>query len=79
MTNYEPTAQMAGQLARSFQYHAPTPDQVERYPLIREKAHELAQLIVQLSPPSREQSLAITHVEDAVMWANAGIARNEPR
>ena len=60
-----------------FTYHAPTGDQPQRYVAIREKAKELAELIVASSKPSREQSLAITNLEQAVMWANAGIARNE--
>lgn len=77
MQTYGVSPQMAMQLDRGFTYHAPNESQVERYPLIREKAKELANLIVALSPPSREQSLAITKVEEAVMWANAGIARNE--
>jgi len=29
------------------------------------------------TPESREQSLAITALEEAVMWANAAIARRE--
>jgi hypothetical protein len=77
MKEYTPAPNVAAQLDRSFQYHAPNPDQVQRYPLIREKARKLADLVVKLSPPSREQSLALTKIEEAVMWANAGIARNE--
>jgi len=33
--------------------------------------------IIQNTPPSREQSLAITHLEEAIFYANAAIARNE--
>ena len=29
------------------------------------------------APQSREQSLALTNVEQAIFWANAAIARNE--
>jgi hypothetical protein len=65
------------QIERNFTYHAPKPGQPERYTLLREKAKELAMLIVEQTPRSREQSLALTHVEDASMWANAAIARNE--
>ena len=45
--------------------------------LERSKAKELAYLIDGLCPTSREQSTAMTHLETAVMWANAAIARNE--
>lgn len=60
-----------------FTYHAPKDDQVERYKAIRAKAKEFAELIDSLCPPSRERSLAMTKMEESVMWANASIARNE--
>lgn len=60
-----------------FTYHAPKGDQPQRYVELREKAKELAHLITALSVPSREQSLALTNLEQAIFWANAGIARNE--
>lgn len=64
-------------LEKRFTYHAPKPGQPEKYTAIRAKAKELAEMIVELVPLSREQSLALTNLEQAVMWANAGIARNE--
>ena len=60
-----------------YTYHAPKGDQQERYEDIREKARELAELIERGCPDSREKSLAHTKLEEAVMWANASIARNE--
>ena len=64
-------------LEKRFTYHAPKPGQPEKYTAIRAKAKELAEMIVELVPESREQSLALTKIEEGVMWANAGIARNE--
>jgi hypothetical protein len=58
-----------------FTYHQPKDGQPEKYIAIREKAQELAVLINELVPESREQSEAITNLETAVMFANAGIAR----
>lgn len=60
-----------------YTYHAPKDDQTERYGEIRAKALELAELIEDCCPDSREKSLANTRLEEAVMWANASIARNE--
>ncbi len=60
-----------------YTYHAPTGDQPKRYEAIRAKARELAELIEASCPDSREKSLANTKLEEAVMWANASIARNE--
>lgn len=64
-------------IERNFTYHPPKDDQQERYAAIREKAKALAFLIIETVPYSREQSLALTELETAVMFANAGIARNE--
>lgn len=62
-------------LAVRFTYHQPTPEQPEVYSLVRDLAHLLALLIQSTTASSREQSLALTHTEEAVMWANASIAR----
>jgi len=64
-------------LKNRFTYHPPVGDQVERYHVIRGKALEFAVLLDNLTPDSREKSLAITHLEEAVFWANAAIARHE--
>ena len=63
-------------LDRNFKYHAPKEGQPKLYQDIRDKAKELAILINDSVPESREKSLAVTNIEQAVMWANAGIARN---
>ncbi len=65
------------ELANRFTYHTPTEDQPERYTKLREMARIFAEHIVDLTPESREQSLALTNLEQTVMWANAAIARRE--
>lgn len=64
------------QIENNFKYHAPKPGQPEIYTEIREMAKELAELIDEKVPNSREKALAMTNLEQAVMWANAGVARN---
>lgn len=64
-------------LDNRFTYHPPKEGQPERYVKIREAARQLAQTIVELTPQSREQSVALTNLEQATFWANAAIARNE--
>ena len=64
-------------LINRFTYHAPKDGQAERYQKIRDSALYVANLINAECPESREKSLAMTHLEDAVMWANAAIARHE--
>lgn len=63
-------------IENNFKYHAPKEGQPEKYNAIREKAKELAYLIDEVCPDSREKAVATTNLETAVMWANAAIARN---
>lgn len=60
-----------------FTYHPPKGDQAARYNHLRAVARSLALDIASTCPPSRERSIALTKLEEAVMWANASIARNE--
>lgn len=63
------------EIQRRFTYHAPKEGQPEIYTELREKALEYALLIDAVCPESREKALALTKLEETVMWANAGIAR----
>ena len=76
-SKYTPTPQVNAQIDRVFTYQKPKDDQQPRFVAIREKAKELAMLIASETPPSREQSLSLTHLEEVVMFANASIVRNE--
>lgn len=64
-------------LKKRFTYHPPKEGQVERYQAIRDKAYEFALFIEQEVLPSDERDQAILKLEECVMHANAGIARNE--
>lgn len=65
------------ELNNRFSYHKPVGDQGERYEQIRRLARIFAECIVTLCPDSRESALAMTHLEESVMWANASIARRD--
>jgi hypothetical protein len=65
------------ELDRRFTRHTVDEDQAERGNAIRQVGLQLADLIAVTTPESREQSLAITALEEAVFWANAAIARRE--
>jgi hypothetical protein len=75
--SYGVTAAEEAQLGIRFVYHPPKADQPPRYEKIRDEARALARTIMSKCPDSRERSLALTKLEEAVMWANAAIARNE--
>lgn len=65
------------ELNKRFDYHPPVTEHArEHHEAAREAVKTAAQRIVELTPESREQSLALTSLEEALMWANAAIARN---
>ena len=63
-------------IENDFVYHPPKEGQPEVYAQIRAKAKEFALLLADLTPASREQSLALTALEESVFWSNAAIARS---
>lgn len=65
------------QIENNFTYHAPKEGQPRKYEMIRERAKDIAYFLDKTCPNSREKSLAMTKLEEAVFWANASIARNE--
>lgn len=67
---------MTEQIEKAFTYHRPAEGQPEKYEQLRTTAKAFAYLIDELVPAGREKSLAMTKLEEVVMWANAGIARN---
>lgn len=57
-----------------FTYHSPSPEQIPKYQAIREAAKNLAEVILNNTPSSADQSAAIRLVREASMTANAAIA-----
>lgn len=64
-------------IANRFTYHPPLEGQPERYVKIRQAAADFARLLVAQCPLSAELDRAIDKLDEAVMLANAAIARNE--
>lgn len=65
-------------LTRRFTHHPPrTPATDHAHEALRAAAHGLARVINDLVPASREKTLALTRVEEALMWGNAGIAHHQ--
>lgn len=62
-------------IEKRFTYHKPKENDAFKLVIIREDAKYFADIINSYVPEGREKSLAITKLEEAVMWANAGIAR----
>jgi len=69
---------MKDRIEWDFGYHAPTaPGRKEEHEQMRAACKALALYIAEALPPGREQSTAITKVEEAMFWANAGLARKK--
>ena len=61
------------------EYHAPSPEAILRHNAVR-RAIEYAMIEINTNvPDSREKSVAMTELETAMFWANAGIARNHEK
>lgn len=64
-------------LENRFTYHAPSPHQIPLYQRIRDSGHAFALMVQQLCPASPETERAIDAADQAVMWANAALARHD--
>jgi len=62
-----------------FTYIPPNDSSIPKFTTLRNFAREFALLILEYVPESREKSLAITKIEEAIFWANAGIIRNQEK
>jgi hypothetical protein len=56
-----------------------TDEQAYRCAEMRERFQTIARGVLELVPPGREQSIVLTHLEEAGFMAIAGIARGESR
>lgn len=66
------------ELNHRFEHHPPSNENVSlQHEMVREQCRKIADFMFKLLPPSREASLAITKLEEAMFWANASIARNQ--
>lgn len=66
-------------LERRFSFHpADTPERREAHERVRDLCKAVARQLDAQLPGGREKSLAITHLEETMFWANAAIARQEP-
>jgi hypothetical protein len=62
------------EIDRRFTYHAPTPNRVALHEDLRKAFRELAHVLNETLPEGREKSLALTQLQEGLMWANAAIA-----
>lgn len=72
-----PSPETAEELRERFNYHRPPNDAVvQAHERLRAACFGAAMTVVEQTPECREQSLALTKLEEAMFWANAAVARN---
>jgi hypothetical protein len=63
-----------------FAYHAPTDEEKRNaHTSVRNACREVADFLNETLPEGREKSTAITKLEEAMFWANAALARPNPK
>lgn len=66
----------AADLENRFAFHAATDDEKrDAHTSVRQNCLRLAEYLNARLPEGREKSLAVTHLEEVMMWANAALAR----
>lgn len=64
-------------IAHRFEFHPATTDEKrDAHTSIRQILRRAADDINERVPDGREKAVAMTKLEEAMMWANAGLARN---
>jgi len=65
------------ELTARFGFVPPTDVQKAKYGILRLKAHEMAVMLDQTCVDSREKSLAMTKLQESMMWAQRCVAARE--
>ena len=60
----------------NIKHHKPDEDGLKRISLMRTTVEAASHAVLDNVPVGREQALSLTKLEEALFWANAGIARN---
>ena len=76
-TNYEPTNPTDPDLVHRLTNHPPIGNTGELLDAVTQHMIWMGTFIQQYVPVGREQSLALTKLEELSMWVKAGIARNQ--
>ena len=71
---YSPSIEDVERVAQAHSFHRADAEKQSQHEEVREVTRKCAQRLLELCPKSRELSLALTAMQDAMMWANAAIA-----
>lgn len=65
-------------MLKTFAYHKPSEESLVKITKLREAYSILAEVLNENATPSREKSIAMTHLEDSAMWAVKSVVCNDP-
>jgi hypothetical protein len=71
-------SQQVEEVLDRFRFHPATPVTGTKHDLVRQSFQRTALDVLNLVPPGRHQSLALTALQEAMLWSNAGIACDTP-
>ena len=63
---------------KPFAYHKPSADGLKKITALRTSFSEVKKAIEDNCPQSRQQSIALTELETAAMWAIKAVVFNDP-
>ncbi len=66
-------------MKKTYAYHKPSEEGIGKIAKLREAFSQLHDAILELSPTSREQSVALTNLETTAMWAIKAVVCNDPK
>jgi hypothetical protein len=78
MSEHDKQTTEAG-IQRPYAYHKPGDEGLATITKLRKLFSDADKLIKELTPPSREQSIAITNLEQTAMWAIKAVVINDPK
>ncbi len=66
-------------MKKTYAYHKPSEDGLDKIRQLREAFSTLHDLIEATAPQSREKSVALTNLETTAMWAIKAVVCNDPK
>lgn len=75
---HTPDPALLTRIKEDFGYHPATEATIPQHEAVRANFYKLAEWVLCNVPPSRDQSLCLTALEDAAMRANKAIAMTAP-
>lgn len=71
------TPENQNEVNNRFTYHPPTPEKTPVYNQLMKQGKEVANTILREVPEGRERSIALTKIEEAVLWAAKGLSKQD--